>query len=96
MPERRSGRVTGGGEWVRVMLGGGSGFVGGPDSVQDRATDGGEQERLLAKPNYQFEKRRKELEKKRKKEEKRQRKAERTGDTPDEEHGHSAEAEESR
>jgi len=32
----------------------------------------------LAKPNYQFEKRRKELEKKKKKEEKRQRKAEKS------------------
>jgi len=39
----------------------------------------------LAKPNYQFEKRRKELEKKKKKEEKRQRKAERVDtDQPDE------------
>jgi len=33
------------------------------------------EDNLLAKPNYQFEKRRKELEKKRKKEEKKKRKA---------------------
>ena len=37
----------------------------------------------MAKPNYQFEKRRKELEKKKKKEEKRQMKMEKLKDAPE-------------
>jgi hypothetical protein len=50
----------------------------------------------LAKPNYQFEKRRRELEKKRKKEEKRQRKLAKGDAHEDEERDASLNAEEQR
>jgi hypothetical protein len=45
-------------------------------------SDNCEEDGSLAKPNYQFEKRRKELDKKKKKEEKRQRKVEKSDPHP--------------